>query len=86
MRFERLAELVESPQVQRTLLGGYAGAYSIGVTSDPVDSGRPAIRVRVEDSSHEVPSEILLDGEAVPVVSHQDFIRPKPLAVRETVA
>lgn len=86
MRFERLAELVESPQVQRTLLGGYAGAYSIGVTSDPVDAGRPAIRVRVEDSTHEIPPEILLDGEAVHVVSHQDFIRPKPLPRRESAA
>jgi hypothetical protein len=82
MRFERLAELVESPRVQRKLLGGYSGAYSIGVTADPVNAGQPAIRVRVEDSTHEIPSEILLDGEAVHVVSHQDFTKPKPLAVR----
>jgi hypothetical protein len=86
MHIERLAELVESPHVQQKLLGDYAGAYSIGVTSDPVNLGRPAIRVRVEDSTHKIPSEIVLDGEAVLVVSHQDFVRPKPLTLRESIA
>lgn len=83
MRQERLAELVESPEVHQTLLGDYAGAYSIGVTADPADASRPAIRVRVQDENAQIPSEIVLDGEAVPVVAHRDFVAPRPLPFRE---
>lgn len=82
MQMARLAELVESPQVQHRLLGDYAGGYSIGVTSDPACRSKPAIRVHTEGSAALIPDSIVLDGESVTVLSHPDFVSPRPLSAR----
>lgn len=80
MHHERLAKLVVSPRVQQMLLGNYSGGYSIGVTADPVDNGKLAIRVRTEGADTLIPGSIVLDGETITVLSHPNFVRPKPLS------
>ena len=80
MQQERLAELITSPRVQQMLLGSYSGGYSIGITADPIHQGKPAIRVRTEGCGTAVPESIVLDGETITVLSHTNFVRPKPLS------
>lgn len=83
MNVERLADLIEKPELHRTLLGEYDGSYSIGVTTNPVDTSRPAIRVRVQDAEElEIPSEIVLDGEMVRVLVQTRFVPPRTLPLR----
>jgi hypothetical protein len=77
MKIQRLASLIETPEVQRRLLGDYSGAYSIGVTTNPSDPDTPAIRVRVQGTeSSNIPSELVLDGEIVAVVANTRFTPP----------
>ena len=83
MNVQRLADLIEGPELHRTLLGEYDGTYSIGVTTNPADSSRPAIRVRVEDAEDlRIPSEIVLDGEPVRVLVQTRFVPPRTLPLR----
>lgn len=84
MNIQRLAHLIQRPEVHRRILAGYAGSsYSIGVTPSPSDSARPAIRVRIEGSERGgIPSEIELDGEIIPVIVNTRFVPPVPLPLR----
>lgn len=83
MEMHRLAGLVEHPEVHRRLLGEYDGSYSLGVTTSPTASANPAIRVRVEGTDDlNIPSEIILDGEPVPVLVETRFVPPRPLPLR----
>ncbi len=80
MNQERLAELVERPEVQRKLLRGYKGGYSLGLTLNPANSEQIAIRVRIEDQeAPHLPDEIELEGERIPVIVNTGFRVPAPL-------
>jgi hypothetical protein len=76
----RLTELIETPEVHRRLLAGYEGPYALGITRDPEDESRLALRLRIEaERPPAIPDEIVLDGEAVPVVVDTRFRGPVPL-------
>ena len=80
MHLDRLADLIEEPEVHRKILRDYAGGYSLGITSNPRRKGEWAIRVRVEgDDAADIPEEIVLDGEPVPIVVNTNFRIPEPL-------
>lgn len=80
MEANRLATFIEKPEVQQRILGNYEGGYSLGLTSNPSKQGNLAIRVRIESQdAGRIPSEIVLDGEAVPVIVNTGFRVPAPL-------
>jgi hypothetical protein len=77
---DRLATLIEKPEVQQRIFGDYDGGYSLGLTSHPTDKEKMAIRVRVEgEDVGDIPRQIVLDGEAVPVIVTANFKVPQPL-------
>jgi hypothetical protein len=79
----RLAALIEKPEIQQQILGDYDGGYSLGLTASPSRRGDLAIRVRIESpDADRIPSEIVLDGEAVPVIVNTGFKVPEPLKAR----
>jgi len=79
----RLARLIERPEIQQRILGDYDGGYSLGLTASPCNHGDLAIRVRIESrDADRIPSEIVLDGEAVPVIVNTGFKVPEPLKGR----
>lgn len=83
MNEDRLAELIERPEVQQRILGDYEGGYSLGLTADPSHRGDFAIRVRIEArDADQIPKEVELDGEAVPVIVNTGFKVPEPLKAR----
>lgn len=80
MTQNHLVELIKRPEVQRMILRDYEGAYSIGLTLNPANRSEVAVRVRVErDNANEIPAEIVLEGEAIPVIVNTDFQTPVPL-------
>ncbi|MDQ3063216.1 MAG: hypothetical protein M3R14_10220 [Acidobacteriota bacterium] len=79
MNEERLATLIERPDVQQKLLRNYDGDYSIGITLDPRNKSRIAIRVRIAGhSTKNIPAQIEIDGETIPVVVSPNFKVPVP--------
>jgi hypothetical protein len=74
----QLAAFLEQPAIQRQILGGYQGGYSLGLTCGA--PGEPcAIRVRIEgDDASGIPSEISLGDERIPVVVSTRFKIPQP--------
>jgi hypothetical protein len=83
MNEDRLATLIEKPEIQQRILGDYDGGYSLGLTVHPEKNDEIAIRVRVEgQSACDIPSEIVLDGEAIPVIVNTGFRVPQPLKGR----
>lgn len=79
MKEERLATLVEDPEVHRRLLGKYEGGYSLGVTLNPENRAESALQLRIErDDVSAIPREIVLDGERVPVLVQTGFRVPVP--------
>jgi hypothetical protein len=75
-----LAEAIERPEVHRTLLGTYKGAYALGVTKSPHDDESPALLLRIEGAvSDEFPKHLAVDGEQIPVVVVGGFRSPKRL-------
>jgi hypothetical protein len=80
MTQNHLVELIKRPEVQQMILRDYEGAYSIGLTLNPANRGEIAVRVRVEgDKANEIPSQVVLEGEAIPVIVNTDFQAPAPL-------
>jgi len=76
----RLATLIESPEVQKKILRDYQGGFSLGLTRHPERKHELAIRVRIEaDDLDRIPSEIVLDGEAVPILVTSSFKVPQPM-------
>lgn len=79
----RLATLLEKPEVQKSILRGYQGGYSLGLTQNPAKRQELAIRLRIEsEDTSPIPSEIVLDGEAVPIVVSPGFRVPELLGKR----
>ena len=75
MTDQQLAAALQRPEIHRRVLGNYRGAYSLGVTRA---NGRAALSLRVDDPiPGHVPSEILVDGEPVPVIVHGGFRAPR---------
>lgn len=75
MQDQQLAAALRRPEVHREVLGNYRGAYSLGITRV---NGRAALLLRVEDGMPErVPSEIMVDGESVPVIVYGNFQAPQ---------
>ena len=76
---EKLAELAARPEVHRRLLGDYRGPYSLGVTRVPLEDGEPALLLRVasEDLAQQIPRELDIDGDTVPVVVDGKFRAPR---------
>lgn len=82
---DRLAALISQPEVQRMILNDYQGSYSIGLTLNPDNRRELAIRVRIEgDDTSGIPSQIVLEGETIPVIVTPDFKKPEPLARAES--
>lgn len=76
----RLASLIEKPEVQNRILGNYEGGYALGLTLNPQNRSELAIRVRIEgEDAGDIPQQILLEGEAVPVIVSTNFRVPEPL-------
>jgi hypothetical protein len=74
---KRLAQLIELPDVQRKILGGYRGAYSLGLTLHPRDRRRLVISVRIAGSDdHRIPRQVELDGARIPVLVRANFTPP----------
>jgi hypothetical protein len=74
----QLAAFLERPDVQKQILGGYRGGYSLGLTRGP-HGEQFAIRVRIEgDDPSGIPSEISLGEETIPVVVKTRFRVPEP--------
>jgi hypothetical protein len=82
MNQDRLADLIERPEVQQKILNDYEGGYSLGITLDPRNRSRMAIRVRVEDEDANIPSQITLEGETIPIIVNSNFKVPEPLSHR----
>jgi hypothetical protein len=81
MDANRLATLIQQPQIQRVLLGNYQGAYSLGVTTNPGNPDEVAIRLRIEGTDTSgIPEQITLDGVSVPVLVSPRFAVPVPLS------
>jgi hypothetical protein len=77
MTQNRLADLLEHPDVQQKILHGYQGGYSLGLTSHPSQEGKLAIRVRIEgEDASLIPRQIVLDGETIPIVVNTSFEVP----------
>ena len=80
MNHSSLAEAIQRPDVHRKLLGNYRGAYALGVTDSPEDEKEPALLLRVEQAAPKnLPTQISIGGEAVPVVIIRGYKKPKPL-------
>ena len=78
MKVERLAKLVERPELHRRVLGDYKGAYALGVTQLPHED-HAALSLSVESGqAKDFPHEVELDGERVPVVVQTKWIAPRP--------
>jgi hypothetical protein len=78
MNQSSLAEAIQRPDVHRTLLGDYKGAYALGVTKSPDDEDVPALLLRIEGTvPDEFPKHIAVDGEKVSVVVVGGFKSPK---------
>ncbi len=79
MDFDHLAALIEQPETLRRILGNYKGAFSLGLTLNPENRKELAIRVRIEGpNSSDIPREITLDGEKIPVIINTNFEAPVP--------
>jgi hypothetical protein len=79
MDVERLAKLMEKPEVHRRVLGNYRGAYALGVTQLPHQQ-KAALSLSVESETADAfPHEVELEGERVPVVIQTKWIAPRPL-------
>lgn len=82
MNQDRLADLIERPEVQNMILNDYEGGYSLGVTLNPANRSQMAIRVRVEGEDASIPSQITLEGETIPIIVNRNFKIPEPLSHR----
>ncbi|MGB8509676.1 MAG: hypothetical protein WCD76_14915 [Pyrinomonadaceae bacterium] len=79
MKVERLAKLVERPELHRRLLGDYKGAYALGVTQLPHQDHAAALSLSVESGkAGDFPQEVELDGESVPIVVQTEWTAPRP--------
>lgn len=80
MDADRLADLIERPEIQRQILKQYQGGYSIGLTANPQNPAGLAIRVRVESpDAGQISGHLVLDGEKIPILVHTGFKVPEPL-------
>jgi hypothetical protein len=83
MDVQRLALLLEQPQIHQRLVGGFNRPYTLGLGTDPEEPSRHALILRVEgDEAPDVPSQIELGGEAVKVVTRTRLKPIKPLGVQ----
>jgi hypothetical protein len=84
MDVNRLAELIQDPDVHRRVLGQYRGPYSLGVTQvSGGQSNDAALSLSVEGKdSDQFPSHIEIAGERVPVVVNPRWTVPRPLKQR----
>ena len=79
MDADRLADLIERPEIQRQVLQEYEGGYSIGLTANPLNPAELAIRVRIEaPDAAQIPKHLVLDGETIPILVHTGFKLPEP--------
>ena len=79
MTEDRLAILVQRPDVQRRILRNFDGDYSLGLTLDPHHPGRFAVEVQIEgEDASAIVDRVTLDGESVPVIV-TPFEMPEPL-------
>lgn len=75
----KLVQQVASPALHRTLLGQFAGPYSLGVGKD--DASKAVLILSVPSSaSQSFPALVTVDGEAVPVQIQRDFQPPLPFS------
>ena len=80
MNESSLAEAIQKPEVHRRLLGDYKGAYALGVTSASDDDDSLALLLRIEGAvPDEIPKQIAVDGEQIPVLVVGGFKAPKRL-------
>ena len=84
MDIERLARFVELPETHRQVLGGYSGAYSLGVGQDPAGGHQAVLILQVEQPCETVfPGTVDIAGEWVPLVVRTRFTPPRPLSGTE---
>jgi hypothetical protein len=81
MNMERIATLLEKPEVQKKILKDYHGGYSIGLAANPQDHNRIVIRLRIEGEHFNIPSQVILEGETIPILVTHGFQLPAPLSV-----
>lgn len=81
MKAERLAQLIERPEVQRLVTADRVERFSIGVraaTADP-DAASIVVRVPDEEAAVHVPESVELDGETIAIATRLGYRTPKPL-------
>ncbi|HTU18179.1 MAG TPA: hypothetical protein VMG10_08950 [Gemmataceae bacterium] len=78
MDVKELMSWAEEAATHQKIVGDYEGAYSLGVTDNPL-----AFLLRVEpDEISRFPTTVNLHGVDVPVVVHGNFVPPEPLGRR----
>lgn len=78
MNIENLLKYIETPEIQKLILNGYTGGYSIGIGLDSTQN--LIIILHVQRNTLEVPSfpmELEFDNEIIPVIVQTNFIEPK---------
>jgi hypothetical protein len=75
MNADELDEWLKRGDAHRTLLGDYAGAYSLGVTIGP--AGEAALLLRIEGDASWVPPQIEINGRRVVVRAEGGFAPPR---------
>lgn len=77
---QSLAALIDDPEVRKSILGKYQGAYEIGLAVHPADRDQLAISVSVEGEDRSgIPPRIELAGVVIPILVETGFQPPEPL-------
>jgi hypothetical protein len=80
VEIKQLASMLQDKELHRRLVGGFSGAYSVGIGADPDDPEAPAIVLHVEGHTPpQVPRSIDVGDESVRVITKTGFVVPKPL-------
>jgi hypothetical protein len=77
----RLSAYVEKSEVHRMIIGSYQGSYSLGVAKDPENPDQLIIKVSiVGKDTMDIPQQVVLDGELIPILVDTNWQAPLPLA------
>lgn len=79
MDYGHLLARLRTPEVQRELLAGYHGSFSLGVSHNPDGPEGIGIRISVpEGSDLAVPESIILLGQRIPIEVVEDRVAISP--------
>ncbi len=77
---QRLTTLIDDPEVQKSILGKYQGAYEIGLAVHPAKPDQLVISVSIEGEDRgSILPRIKLEGSVIPILVETGFQPPEPL-------